>query len=689
MGVLKVGEVQPGDPVVEGLIRLGKRYSRKLGMMPAGAYWDAADKGGLVAATIDGRPVGYALFRLPRNNQVMLAHLCVASEERGSGVAHALVAEIRTKHSSRLGIRAKCRDDYELNPMWEKLGFSARGRAVGRSKDRNPMTVWWLDHGHANLFTFLAETEPLADEPDLLEVALDLNILMDLHTRADTPGAQRSQVLVADHLDGRLRLVVTNAVDRELTNRPEDQRAPIERAASNYPRRTAATSESQRLFAQLISASATTNQKLSPQDEGDLWQIAEAVASGIGVLLTWDGRLRERFKHLQQAVPALSSFHVLDPDHLVTHLDKVARKWAYQPARLQGSAYDRVLADAEDEPRLQEFLSRTSGETRGELRDLLHRLAREQVPRWLIRTDAEPAIACYAAQLDGQVLRVPLLRTAGHRLSDTIARQLLWLLRRDALERGAKVIDVSDRHVGGVLDRAMAGDPFHHHNGHRYAWVVPLCGTSRDICEAANDARRLVDLGPGPLLRSGLPPHAAAEIERSLWPAKLTDSALRHYVIPIQARWSGELLGYPTQLTTRPVELSLGREQVYYRTADAKLTAPARVLWRLSQGRRNSAEIIGTSFLDAIDVDTPTRLHSALEHYGVLDLAFLERHADGKPTLQAVRFSDTELFDRPISTTTYDRIRRQYPGPKWFLGPQRVTPDLFAELYRTGTARSH
>ncbi|MEU6189673.1 GNAT family N-acetyltransferase [Nocardia sp. NPDC047038] len=685
MGVLEVDEVRPGDPVVDELVRMSKRYSRTLGMMPAGAFRDAAYQGGLIAAKIDGRPVGYALFRLPRNNQIVLSHLCVTSEARKSGVAHALVAEIRTKHSSRLGIRAKCRDDYELNPMWEALGFSARGSAVGRGKDRSPMTVWWLDHGHEDLFSFLAEPELLADEPDLLEAALDLNILMDLHTRVHAPSAQRSQVLEADHLEGRLRLVVTNAVDRELTIRPQGQRAPIEEAARHYPRRTAAPGEAENVFAQLR-ASTGADKELSSQDEGDLWQIAEAVASGIGVLLTWDGKLRERFEHLRQTVPALASFHILDPDHLVTHLDKLARAWAYQPARLQGSAYDRIRADANDESRLQASLARTSGETRSKLRDLLRKLAREEVPRWLIRAGDEPAIACYAAHLDGRVLRVPLLRTAEHELSDTIARQLLWLLRRDARDQGAHVIDVSDQHVGGILTRAMAFDPFHHHGDHRYAWVIPVCGSGHDISHATNEARRLVGMGAGPLLRSGLPPRAAAEIERSLWPAKLIDSALRHYVIPIQPRWSSELLGYPLQLTARPVELSLGREQVYYRAADTKLTAPARILWRVSQGPRTSAEIIGTSFLDAIDADTPTQLHSALAHYGVIDLPGLTKLAGGKPTVQALRFSDTELFNRPISNGTYHQLREQHRGPRTFYGPQPITPELFATLYRTGTA---
>lgn len=683
MATLEVGEMQPGDPAIDELVQMSRRYSRTLGLMPAGAFRDAAQWGGLVAAWSDNGPVGYALFRLPRSNQVMLSHLCVAQEVRGSGVARALIEEIRAKHSSRLGIRAKCRDDYGLNPMWERLGFQARGTARGRGKDRSPMTVWWLDHGHPDLFSSFAELDLLADEPDLLEAALDLNILMDLHIRADTPSARRSRVLIADHLEGRLRLVTTNGVDRELQNRPQPQRAPMEQAANQYPRRVGTAGSADAVFAKLVQASA--GQSLSVQDRGDLWQIAEAVAADVGVLLTWDDGLRKRFTELQRTVTELTSFYVLDPDHLVTHLDEVARAWAYQPARLKGSDYDQVRAGANDEPLILAFLSKTSGETRGELRETVRALAREGTPRWLIRTTDEPVIACYAARLDDQVLRVPLLRTAEHRLSDTIARQLLWLLRRDADDQGARAIEVSDRHVGGVLTRALAAEPFLRHDDRWYAWLAPVCGNSQDISRAANEARHLVGVGPGPLLRPALPPRSAAEVERSLWPAKLLDSNLPHYVIPIQPRWSTDLLGYPDQLTTRRIELSLGREQVYYRAADKLLTAPARIVWRVSQGRHNPAEIVGTSFLDGIEVDAPERLHAALKHYGVLDLERLEARAGGRSAMQALRFSDTELFTNPISTTHYEQLRSQHGGPLAFYGPQRIQPELFGALYLAGT----
>jgi hypothetical protein len=627
--------------------------------------------------------VGYALIRLPRNNQVVLVHLCVAEDARGHGVAHALVDYIRTRHADRWGIKAKCRDDYKLDPMWQALGFSARATAVGRGKDQSPMTVWWHDHGHPDLFSLLVEPELLEDEPDLLEAALDVNILMDLHTRPDQPVAQRSHVLEADHLIGRLRLVVTDGIDHDLARHPDDQRNRLQAAAAHYPRRSAPDGHAEALFEQLKAESGP--RPLSEQDKGDLWQIAAAVAAGVRVLLTWDDGLRSRFARLREVVDALRDFRVYDPDHLVTRLDELARVSAYQPARLHGSDYDQVRAGADDERDLMLFLDQPGGERRSELRDTLRRLAREQTPRWLIRGGAESPVACYAAYLDGEILRVPLLRVANHALSDTLARQLLWMLRQDARVQRACVIDISDAHLSGALIRAAASDAFHRAGDHWFGWVVDVCGTAQQITDAANHARSLVHLGPGPLVRPHLASRAAAETERALWPAKLTDSDLPHYVLPIQPRWSSELLGYPVQLTSRRTELALGREQVYYRTADNLLTAPARILWRVSQGEHNAAAIVGTSLLDGIHVDSPAQLHAALSRYGVLALADLEDRANDRSALQALLFSDTELFDTPVNDRWYNAIRGQWGGPKNFQSPRSIEPELFQALYGSGT----
>lgn len=244
------------------------------------------------------------------------------------------------------------------------------------------------------------------------------------------------------------------------------------------------------------------------------------------------------------------------------------------------------------------------------------------------------------------------------------------------------------RHVGDVIGRAAAFDAFHREEDHWYAWTIDVCGASHIISQAATEARGLVGLGTVPLLRPGLPAPAAAQVERTLWPVKITDSDLPCYILPIQSRWSSELLGYPAQLTARRPELSLGREQVYYRTADGQLSAPARILWRVSQSEPYvAASIIGTSLLDAIDIDTPERLFASLSYYGVFDLDMIRAAARGRPIVQALRYSDTELFPVPITSTVYERIRTMTGGPKKFYGPRTVTADLFAALYTHAYSR--
>lgn len=673
-GPVQIRRVQPEEPAVDLLIAMGDQARRTLGLMPRAVYRDAAEKGWLLSASLGERLVGYALFRLPRN-EVALAHLCVSEETRGCGVARALVTYISELHGDRLGIKAKCRDDYGLESMWQALGFTVRSTTVGRGKNRDPITVWWRDHGHPDLFTEL-------DEPVLLDVALDVNILMDLHTRAGQPAAQRSEVLLADHLVDRFRLVVTAGLDKDLARHPPEQRTQLDAAAAHYTKRTAPPQRSQALFDQLTAALAARHRLLSEQDRGDLWQIAEAVAAGLGILLTWDDGLRSRYSQIQSQIPELKEFRVLDPNHLITHLDELTRAWAYRPAVLQGSDYEQTLAGADAEPVLLSFLANSSGERRSELRDTIRALARHQVPRWLIGEPGQPPIATYATRPDGRILRVPLLRLANHPLSETMARQLLWLLRRDARDQSASVIDISDRHVGDVINRAAAFDAFHREDDHWYAWTIDVCGTSHTISRAATEARGLVGLGAAPLLRPGLPAPATAQVERTLWPAKIIDSDLPCYILPIQSRWSSELLGYPTQLTARRPELSLGREQVYYRAADGRLSAPARILWRVSQsGHYVAASIIGTSLLDAIDVDTPEHLFANLGYYGVFDLDMIRGAARGRPVVQALRYSDTELFPVPITDAVYERIRTTTGGPRQFYGPRSITADLFAALY--------
>jgi hypothetical protein len=48
--------------------------------------------------------------------------------------------------------------------------FQPRAKTTGRGRDRAPMTVWWMEHGHPDLFTEF-------EQPVEVRAAIDLNIL--------------------------------------------------------------------------------------------------------------------------------------------------------------------------------------------------------------------------------------------------------------------------------------------------------------------------------------------------------------------------------------------------------------------------------------------------------------------------------------------------------------------------------
>ncbi|GAB2842133.1 GNAT family N-acetyltransferase [Lentzea nigeriaca] len=681
-------EVVPGSDTetIEHAVELGNTARKTLGLLPRAAYFDAAQRGWLLAAMSDGEMIGYTVYRLPRN-EVTLVHLCVAKEFRRSGVAQRLVAEVGRRHQARLGIRAKCRDDYvDIQRVWRGLGFEHLGRARGRGEDQAAMTVWWLDHGHANLFT------PL-EEPTELAVAIDVNILMDLRTRKDHPQADRSQALLAPDVLGRIEIVVPHGLERDLDRHPAELRGRLVDAAARYRRPQGSPKRAEELFELLNVAvhSADPAKSLTPQDVGDLWQLAETAAARVRVFLTWDERLRTRVAPVLARlnhVPELTGLRVIDPDHLVIQLDELAHSVAYRPQVIAGSSFSTELANAQSEAVLMAFLDKAAGETRQELKARLQALARSPRSHSIVRSRDDTPIGCYASVLDGNVLKAPLLRVQDHADADTMARYLLWMLRVTARDENANVVRIEDPYLSPAIERAVSHEGYQRIEGAWHSWVIQAAGTGAQISAAVSAGHALVGLDPVALLPPHLAPESAAQYERTWWPAKITDSSLPHFAVAIQPRWSAELLGEPQILTERSTRLALGREHVYYRgNHPSVLKAPGRILWYLTQDPTTGpARFIGTSLLDAIEFGPPEELHAQFAHYGVFSLADVRGAAGERGSVQGLRVSYTELFRRPVLWSEYLEILRSLDGPKRIQGPVRVPASTFSAIYAAGSS---
>lgn len=136
--------------------------------------------------------------------------------------------------------------------------------------------------------------------------------------------------------------------------------------------------------------------------------------------------------------------------------------------------------------------------------------------------------------------------------------------------------------------------------GHWYAPVVDVCGTSDEVGAAANSSFQLAELGAPPLLSPCLSRRAAARLEQAWWPAKIMDSELPCYAVPIRTAFAFEPFGYPDGMTPRDTQLSLDRHVYYHSARNSVLNAPARILWRTNGDGARAGQFFASSKLDGL-----------------------------------------------------------------------------------------
>ncbi|WP_405840157.1 GNAT family N-acetyltransferase [Streptomyces sp. NBC_01518] len=672
-----------GSELMGPVIALGDRYTRYLGLLTPPAYHKHAEDGGLLAAVEDGEVVGYALFGLPkRNPYVRLAHLCVAEEHRKKGVAHRLIKTIREQHAHRLGIRAKCRRDYGLSGMWASLGFVPKGESVGRGKDREILDTWWLDLGHEDLFTE-------AQSEALLVVTVDHSVFAGLHGAGSEQAVKESQALEAGWLADLIELAHTpqllHAVrDVEKAEERRHQRAGL---AGLRPLSPDTTAVSVRL-AELVAAvrKESPGVPLAAEQRAHLRYVAETSCAGLQVLVTRDPGLAA----LADIAWGVARVKVVSPAVVTLHVDELHQAQVYRPADLMGTAFSAETVTPGSEGELVAFFDQADGDRGSAFAERLKRLATDGVlwHRELLRDGAGRPVALNVWAMDGRTLNVAFLRTASHPLGETLARQLLFMLKKLARERSAQAVRIADPYMSTAAKAAASSDGFIADESGFTAVLVDVCGSADAVSAvAAEIGSRLGRVMPA--LDPQVPPEIASMAERVWWPVKLIDSALPSFIAPIKPRWSTELFDVPAMLVPRADVLGISREHVYYRSSGHRgESVPARILWYVSKGTsgQQGKMVIGCSRLDEVIVDEPDTLFTRFEHLGVYGRADVRVAVgnSGSGKVMALRFSDTEIFPVPVTHSRLTGLARKLRLPLPLTSLSKISNALFQAVYEEG-----
>lgn len=663
--------------MLEQVVNLGDKNSKSLGFLPfAGFRAAAADH--RIAVAMDGESVlGYCLFDLPRD-VVRIVHVCVSEAGRGAQLARALVDAVGDRHADRLGMLLKCRADWAADRMWPKLGFSAQAQVPGRSRQQLPLTVWWRSHGHADLFTLLDERR--AGRP----AAIDSNVYSDLHSTRVRHGATHTSVLAPLIADGQLHLVLLPSLEAEIyaTNDPQE-RARFLAAKLHYTRVTHRLSREvvNHLLRDVPAEVLAKDSSL----ERDAELVAEAHANAVDLFVTRD---RGAIQHLTSPAHELG-IEVLHPTEVPTALDVEGARHAYRPAQLEQTTVsvqrlDRALNTAEVGLLLDQPGGERLSDLNGALADLAARSTGDLERRVLQDGDAQLLGAWAWGTTDA--LDVPLLRVVRGPLQTTLAAQLSRMIRVEAGSRGASVIRVTDRHLQAPVRGVLEADGFHPDGDGLVAVTLLEVGPWARLSELAHDTaiqhqseglNRLLDLPQTLSLTQAL------EFERTLAPAKILGLGIPTFLVPIKRPFASQLLGHPVSLMSRPDDLGLSREHVYYSSRRGIVKAPGRILWYVSGQVEPS--VIAASTLVETRVDTPARLHRLYSRLGVWTLPDITAAArSGRAA--AFRFTDTEVFRHPVGL---DRLRTLAPeGQNLVLrSAQRVDDEWYERIYRTGVQR--
>lgn len=690
----RIVTVRPDSALLDGVMSLGRQNAKTLGFFPKGAFLDYA-KRGHIRAYVRGNDVGgYLAFRI-RHLTVVIVHLCVANRFRNRGIAKALVDDLCERSGDYAAIRANCRVDFAANAVWPQLGFVPRGEKQGRSIHKpTTLRIWVRDLGLPDLFS----TAP----SDRVVAALDTNVLLDLHGDASDRDRRESKALLADWLVDSIEYALTAEASADILRNPDpEERSTLLAFASAFA--VLPDHDSDAVQARLNDLTIAIGPGQSRQDRSDRRQLACSSVGGAQYFLTRDQAILDLADKIDDTLGVVA----LRPCDLIarTHAGLVAQSFA--PRRLLGSALTaRPFAADEIDGLVRTFQAFARGEKKGPLLALLRTsLAHpERSTGLLVLGQSQHPIGLLVMDAGVSETRIRLLRTTPGPIANVLARHLVWLSVLAARRAGHRTTRLLDDHIPtaakgvlGVLGFRPARQGKAKVNGIGVASTSELADQLEELGSVFGNTPWIHDtmnvLGKDP---SHIPPRLTFQYERATWPAKLLDTSLPSFIVPIRPEWASRLFHHKLaeqSLFGVDPQLMLRLDNVYYRSAvPRRIEAPARVLWYVAASKESpdTGCIAATSLIAEVVHGPAKSVFSRFERYGVFKWNNVLDLAKGSPhgIVQAFRFEHTEPFDTPVFLERIrDLARETRVGNVVFQSPSRVTSEFFGAVYREGFAR--
>lgn len=668
----------------EALI-LGDANSKTLGFLPKMAFEKYAQENKLIGAYDKNTSelFGYILYRTSYN-KVTIVHLCIDDKHRKKGVAKKLVDYLKTNTKKYQGIRLSCRNDYNINHVWENFNFVPMYEKAGRSKTGLPLTIWWYPHKQTDLFSQVADYEL----KNKISAVIDMNIFIDLKEKRK----KESLALLSDWLSNEINLYVTREIYTEINRNPDPKTKENSRAfVSSFKEIPFNEDKFSEIYESLKSLIKIQNNN----DNSDLRHIALAISGEAEYFITRDGFIIEN-----KNIFINYGISVYRPSQFITHLDEILQTSKYKPQNLIGTNIRTVNITSENADNLITSFLADNNEKKSKLSEKI-RIYQAYPKRFELITVSKNNDTLAFVVLDRtneNKLIIPIFRFRQNKLKNTLSKHLLYKIILTATKENRTFIEITDEYLDETLNEIIKETKFINYNE---KWIkINLKNTLtkqetllklNSIIED-NELINNIKLNLNGIVETNKNIKSTDyKLERSLFPLKISDLDLPCFIVPIKPHWAEALFDDKSDqklpLFEPDYPLLLNRENVYYAAKTGKLKSPARILWWVSENKqtKQKGEIRACSYVDAVFIDKPKTLFKRFEKLGIYKWTQIAETSKNKDEIMAFVFSDTELFTNPISSVFVKNYFTKHENKNFMIvSPLKIKKDTYIDLYNKG-----
>lgn len=669
--------------------QLGTKSSATLGFMPDGGFNDHAEKKCIIVAHDNDVFAGYLMFRVTsKQSKISIVHLCVKDDFRGKNVSTLLLDALRDKFNGTTfrGISLNCRRDFEYaSKVWERYGFIVKNDKRSRSIEEKYLDNWWYDFNATDLFS-------MANQASVkLKVLLDANIIIKLRdANVVYEPSQDPRPLLADWLIGEIDYYYAPEIHNEIIRDKNKVRVKQTRSFLTHFIEAKHNIEERKLIASQLESILIGN---SDNDRSDRNQLATAISAETSYFITFDKEILEKRAKIEE----LFDIQVLTPQELIVEFDQLVNKNDYSPTRLAGVVFNTISKVSTDEldKQIDFFLNKAQSENKQRFKNIVYR-GIEDIEKRKIKSikKNEHTIAFFGYEY-GDVLRISFMRLAETKEKNTLFMHLISDFINKAIKRHVCKIEFHEYFLSESQEVILNQMGFDKESN---VWTKNILSEMRH----STSLNELPHLHPSisnlHLLPKKEKESFLTQLERKLFPLKITDLELPCYIIPIKAHWASQLFDLQSASTTlfgAPEDKIWNYENVYYRsTAPITEKAPARILWYVSDDEnfQRSKAIVATSYLDEVITGKPKELFRQNKRYGIYEWWNIYElcKKDINNDIRALRFSGTELFYRIIPLSEVQGIFSKYgKRPNTFPSPVLVGNNIFNHIYLLGANRGN